>query len=86
MENISFYKEEKEVLFFPFSAFEIKDLRKKIDGGITLYEINLLYLGKYLKDIENDKDIIEKTDKITDSKFKKELSEFGIIKKEEIDK
>ena len=84
LENISFYKDEKEVLFFPFSAFEIKDLRKKIDGGITLYEIKLLYLGKYLKDIEKDKDIIEKTDKITDSKFKKELSDFGIIKKEEI--
>jgi hypothetical protein len=30
IENISFYKKEKEVLFFPFSSFEIKEINEKI--------------------------------------------------------
>ena len=30
LENLSYYEYEKEVLFFPFSSFEIKDL-KEID-------------------------------------------------------
>ena len=53
------YFHEGEVLFFPFSAFEIKNIRKKIRRiykyNEELYEIRLLYLGKYLSDIENDK-------------------------------
>ena len=57
------YFHEGEVLFFPFSAFEIKNIRKNIrriykynkELNEELYEIRLLYLGKYLSDIENDK-------------------------------
>ena len=43
IEKISFYPNEKEVLFFPFSSFEIKEIKKVNDR----YEIKLLYLGKY---------------------------------------
>ena len=41
--NISFIQNEKEILFFPFSSFIIKDI--KLVGDI--YYINLLYLGIY---------------------------------------
>ena len=48
-ENISFYQEGKEVLLFPFSAFEIKELQEIIFEDARYYQIKLLYLGKYLK-------------------------------------
>jgi hypothetical protein len=84
LENISEFNHEKEVLFFPFSCFEIKDLKQKMVGNNNIYEIKLFYLGKYLKDIENDLNIITKEDKIPESKFKNDLLEFGLIKKKEI--
>ena len=48
-ENISFYQEGKEVLLFPFSAFEIKELKEISINNEKCYQIKLLYLGKYLK-------------------------------------
>ena len=47
----SYFAQEKEVLFFPFSFFEIKDVKERLIGKIKAYEIKLLYLGKYLKEI-----------------------------------
>ena len=49
IENISFYPKEKEVLFFPFSSFEIKDIEEQIMNNEMIYIINLKYLGKYIK-------------------------------------
>ena len=66
IEKISFYPKEKEVLFFPFSAFEIKNLEE--NKNEKRYDINLLYLGKYLKQIENNK--LDET-KMPESEFKK---------------
>ena len=44
--NISPYKEEKEVVFFPFSSFEIKSITKEnLNNEINYYKINLKYLG-----------------------------------------
>jgi len=86
IENISFRPEEREVLFFPFSSFEIKDIKETTIGNEKRYEINLLYLGKYLKDIENDENIIINEKEIPDSEFKKQLIEVGLIKKEKIQK
>ena len=71
IENISRYSTEKEVLFLPFSSFEIKDLKETIKDGETVYEIKLLYLGKYLKVIEKIDD--NKSKKIPDSDYKKEI-------------
>ena len=85
IENISFNEYEKEVLFFPFSSFAIKDIKEKNLGKFKRYEIRLLYLGKYLKDIEDDKNIIINEDKIPESEFKKQLTEFGLIKQEKIE-
>ena len=81
IEKISFFPDEREVLFFPFSSFEIKDIKEVYNGNENIYEIKLLYLGKYLKDIENDKNIIINENKIPDNEFKKQLYESGLIKK-----
>ena len=86
IEKISFFPNEREVLFFPFSSFEIKSLEEKYIGKEKVYEIKLLYLGKYLKDIENDNKLINNEIWIPDSKFKKHLEDFGLIKKEKIKK
>jgi len=84
IEKISFFPSEKEVLFFPFSSFEIKEIKEINIGKEKGYEIKLLYLGKYLKEIENNKNIINKENKIPDSEFKKQLCEFCLIKEEKI--
>ena len=83
IEKISFFPNEKEVLFFPFSSFEIKDIKEIKIGKEKRYEIKLLYLGKYLKEIENN--IINEENKIPESEFKKQLCEFGLIRKEKIE-
>ena len=85
IENISFNEYEKEVLFFPFSSFAIKEIKEKKLGKYKRYEIRLLYLGKYLNEIEDDKNIIINENKIPESEFKKQLTEFGLIKKEKIE-
>jgi surface protein len=84
IENISYFPNEKEVLFFPFSSFEIQDIKEIIINNDILYEIKLLYLGKYLKDIDNDNKIVIDGKKIPESEFKKQLCEFGLIEKERI--
>ena len=86
IEKISYYPIEQEVLFFPFSSFEIQGIKPIYINREKIYEIQLLYLGKYLKDIDNDKNIIINENEITDTKFKKELIEVGLIKTEKIKK
>ena len=85
IEKISYFPREKEVLFFPFSSVERKDIKKKNMDNENIYEINLLYLDKYLKDIEDDKDIILNENKIPNTEFKKQLCETSIIKEEIIE-
>ena len=84
LEHLSFFQSEKEVLFFPFSSFEIKDLKEIAIGSETGYEMRLLYLGKYLKDIENDKDLMLNADKLPDTEFKKDLINCGLIQEDKI--
>ena len=76
IQNISYYPSEKEVLFFPFSSFEIKEINEIIINNEKGFEIKLLYLGKYLKELENN---IKHDNKIPNSEFKKELLELGLI-------
>ena len=66
---------EREVLFFPFSSFEIKDINWKEDK--KRYEIKLLYLGKneYIKQLNNQKEILSNTPiNINDQKLDKASS------------
>ena len=85
IEKISTYPHEKEVLFLPFSSFEIKEIKEVEIGEEKRYEIKLLYLGKYLKEIEKNNNIMNEN-KLPNSEFKKQLYEFGLIKKEKIEK
>ena len=82
IEKISFFPNEKEVLFFPFSSFEIKNINEIYLKNEKIYEINLLYLGKYLKYIENDNNLINNNILIPNTEFKKQIEEFGLIKKD----
>ena len=84
IEKISYFPDVREALFFPFSSFEIKDIKEINIGGDKGYEIRLLYLGKYLEKIEKDNKIINKENKIPDNEFKKQLIDFGLIKPEKI--
>jgi len=43
--KLSFYEEEDEVLFFPYSSFKIERIEKEND----VYKIQLKYLAKYFK-------------------------------------
>ena len=72
------------MLFFPFSAFEVKGLKEIDINEERGYEIKLLYLGKYLKEIENNKNLIEEGIELPDCEFKNQLSDFGLIKPERI--
>ena len=76
---------EREVLFFPFSCFEIKEIKEVKMNGETRYEIKLLYLTKYLKDIINDQNLKEEKE-IPESKFKNQLINSGLIKNKKIEK
>ena len=84
IEKISYYPKEKEVLFFPFSSFEIKDIKEIKLFGEKLYEIKLLYLGKYLKEIEKEQNSIGKVNNIPDSEFKKQIVDFGLVQPKKI--
>ena len=81
IEKLSYF-EEKEVLFFPFSSFEIKDIQEINDKNEKIYEIKLLYLGKYIKEFKKDKTFIEKSHIIPNTEFKKEIIKAGLIKPE----
>ena len=86
IEKVSYYPKEREVLFFPFSSFEIKDIQEIKIGNEKIYQINLLYLGKYLKKIENDKNIIINEHEIPNNEFKKQLFESGLIEEKKLEK
>ena len=83
--KLSYYKNEEEVLFFPFSSFEVKSLNPKKIEKEDGYEIKLLYLGKYMKKIEEDININNEHNKIPHSEFENAISDFGLIKKETIE-
>ena len=65
IDNISFYPNEKEVLFLPFSSFEIESIKNSSIKGISLKVVNLRYWDKYSNKIEeflNSKNEEEKTE------------------------
>ena len=83
-EEFSFFKQEKEVLFFPFSSFEVKEIKKCSFNNEDLYEIKLLYLGKYLKELIDDKLFIQINANIPNSEFKKQIIQSGLISQDNI--
>ena len=81
IDRLSFF-EESEVLFFPFSTFEVKEVKETKLNTEKIYEIKLFYLGKYLKEIE--KNLNESEKKIPESQFKKEIVKFGLIEEKKV--
>ena len=78
IKDYSFYKKESEVLFFPFSSFEIID-EPKIEHkeNIKYYSIHLNYLGKY-------RNKIDKSEKITETTFTESILKTEILEKIEM--
>ena len=76
IQEYSFYKNESEILFFPFSSFEIKKI-KKINENEFIITLN--YLGKYQNLFENEdsRDILERVPKT--SKIAKYIFSANII-------
>ena len=70
------YFNEKEILFFPFSCFEITSV-EPIENNY--YQINLVYLGKY-------KNKIKVTEKIPESNLTKVILSSTIIDKIDLEK
>ena len=92
IEKISFYPIEKEVLFFPFSAFKIKEMNEKKvkeevkikemnekDKEEIIYEIKLIYLNKYLEGLEKFNTEINLDKTIPKTKYTEFLEESGLI-------
>ena len=76
-ENLSVIATEKEVLFFPYSAFGINNF--SYDNQKKRYELQLIYFGKFIK----DKRFNNITDNLPETKFKKFFEQSGLNKSEE---
>jgi len=85
IQKMSIFPDESEVLFFPFSSFELKEIKEINIKGEKRYEIKLLYLGKYIKEIEKENTNIEKENNIPNSEFKKQIIELGLINPKKIE-
>ena len=81
IEKISFYPIEKEVLFFPFSAFKIKEMNEKKDKEEIIYEIKLIYLNKYLEGLEKFNTEINLDKTIPKTDYTEILEKSGLIEK-----
>ena len=77
LQNISLFKHEQEILFFPFSIFEVSNIIEKDN----YYEINLNYLGKYRELFKNEDPITLLKKDLPKTEFLK-TSETVIINKE----
>ena len=83
IQSLSLIPEEEEVLFFPFSSFEIIEINK---NNNEVYEIILKYLGKYFEKVEKDVDLSKSVAKLSKTNFTNEIIDYGLIKKEQLNK
>ncbi len=77
IEFLSAFRNEREVLFFPFSSFEINKIQEVQINGIKITQINLNYLGKYEQQLKQEKNIEQIIPK---SSFQNLIVQTGIIK------
>ena len=87
VEQFSFYPDEKEILFFPFSAFEIIGYSLSYEQGEELTVIKLTYLSRNDSRLRRKKNLDQtiNDDKLIDSEFKSKIKESNIIDKDELD-
>ena len=76
MEEISFDSDDKDVLFFPFSSFEISGIKEIKKSNEIIYQIKLSYLGKYLKETKN---LFQSEINLPESDYKNSLFGSGLI-------
>ena len=69
IEELSVFK-EKEVLFFPFSAFGVDEFYKDND---EIYKLKLIYLGKFIEEFLDKKNF-----SLPQTKFKNEFMKSGL--------
>ena len=82
IENLSIYK-EKEVLYFPFSVFGINNNFEIKQDEKGIYHVELIYLGKFLPNIEKDiKNKNLEEEGLPNTTFKIFLDKSGLIKNE----
>ena len=89
IEKLSFYGKEKEVLFFPFSAFEITEFSPDNKNTVKekeIYIMKLKYFGRFMQDYELKKKFNIEKDILPEPYFKKLFIKSGLIEKEKIDK
>ena len=86
IENISYFNDksynEKEVLFFPFSAFGINEIEKINDNR---YHIKLIYLGKFISKFESKKKFNSSKDKLPNSHFKELFKKSGLVDEQRVE-
>ena len=84
----SFFPNEKEILFFPFSCFDIMGIKSIVERDEDLVQIELGYLSIHDSRLRNKDNFTEEdiNKSLIDSEFKKEIKETNIIDKNEIDK
>ena len=81
IQDISYYTERKEVLFFPFSCFEVNEVKDETKNNYS--HIKLKYLGKYFDKIPQK---IEEIKDIPSNNFTKSFVNSKISDKNEIKK
>lgn len=83
IQPFSFFEKEREILFFPYSTFEITEISKKKiqlkDRTINYCEVYLNYLGKYKKKID-------KSQKIPENSFTKIILSTNVLEKLDMNK
>ena len=78
IKDYSLYDHEEEVLFFPFSSFEIEKIEKR--ENVNYVTIYLKYLGKYRPYIEERKTQKNIFNDIPTSQFGRDIAESGLVK------
>ena len=80
IQEFSRFKSEEEVLFFPFSSFEVLKIENGEIRGKKCVIIYLKYLGRYKKYIEEQKSSETILRDIPISEFGKDITKLGLIK------
>ena len=84
IEELSCFPDEKEVLFFPFSAFGILDFT--YDSEKNRHNMKLIYLGKFIKGFELKNKFDIERDELPDVYFKTLFKKSGLIDENIINK
>lgn len=79
LKEFSFFGFEEEVLFFPFSSFEVVKIEDVVTNIKKYVIIYLKYLGRYKKYIEEKKSTETMLRDVPISQFGRDITEIGLI-------